>query len=239
MSKKLKDSTNFNITKFSNKLYSEFKRFKNRIDDLDIYMKEIENKISKKYKGQNYLKYLKKKVYEDVSTISAEKYKSFEKIDEDIIKYEGHFKQFLKEKEDKTIIYDIIKMYLFIKDSIYESKFYENSNAKDFFEKFKNQIMVTKLFSEEYLKKLYYYIFVNEINTIFDIINLKILNDKINLKFSKEDFINAKDKLNQKLEKNQIIFQKLIDSKYQIMENEYNKLIKDFNDGNLKVIKHR
>ena len=154
MSKKLKDSTNFNITKFSNKLYSEFKRFKNRIDDLDIYMKEIENKISKKYKGQNYLKYLKKKVYEDVSTISAEKYKSFEKIDEDIIKYEGHFKQFLKEKEDKTIIYDIIKMYLFIKDSIYESKFYENSNAKDFFEKFKNQIMVTKLFSEEYLKKI-------------------------------------------------------------------------------------
>ena len=86
---------------------------------------------------------------------------------------------------------------------------------------------------------MYYYIFVNEINTIFDIINLKILNDKINLKFSKEDFINAKDKLNQKLEKNQIIFQKLIDSKYQIMENEYNKLIKDFNDGNLKVIKHR
>ena len=80
---------------------------------------------------------------------------------------------------------------------------------------------------------------MNEINTIFDIINLKILNDKINLKFSKEDFINAKDKLNQKLEKNQIIFQKLIDSKYQIMENEYNKLIKDFNDGNLKVIKHR
>ena len=59
---------------------------------------------------------------------------------------------------------------------------------------------------------MYYYIFVNEINTIFDIINLKILNDKINLKFSKEDFINAKDKLNQKLEKNQIIFQKLIDS---------------------------
>ena len=89
-----------------------------------------------------------------MSTISAEKYKSFEKIDEDIIKYEGHFKQFLKEKEDKTIIYDIIKMYLFIKDSIYESKFYENSNAKDFFEKFKNQIMVTKLFSEEYLKKI-------------------------------------------------------------------------------------
>ena len=86
---------------------------------------------------------------------------------------------------------------------------------------------------------MYYYIFVNEINTIFDIINLKILNDKINLKFSKEDFINAKDKLNQKLEKNQIIFQKLIDSKYQIMENEYDQLIKDFNDGNLKVIKHR
>ena len=78
---------------------------------------------------------------------------------------------------------------------------------------------------------------MNEINTIFDIINLKILNDKINLKFSKEDFINAKDKLNQKLEKNKIIFQKLIDSKYQIMENEYDQLIKDFNDGNFESYK--
>ena len=52
MSKKLKDSTNFNITKFSNKLYSEFKRFKNRIDDFDIYMKEIEIKLVKNIKAK-------------------------------------------------------------------------------------------------------------------------------------------------------------------------------------------
>ena len=67
----------------------------------------------------------------------------------DISKYEIHFKQFTTEEENKKIINDIIKLYLFLKDSFKELKFYEKSNAKDFFEKFKNQIMVAKLFSEE------------------------------------------------------------------------------------------
>ena len=90
-----------------------------------------------------------KKVYEDVSTVSVEKYKNFKFVPVNLKRYEEHFKKFLINEENKSIIFDIIKMYLFMKDSICDSKFYEKSNAKDYFEKFKSQIFVPKLFYEE------------------------------------------------------------------------------------------
>ena len=76
--------------------------------------------------------------------------------------------------------------------------------------------------------------YFSEINASFDIINIKLLNDKIDLKFSKEDFIIARNNLDKKLKQNKIKFQELIDSKYKNMEDEYDKLIKDFKDGNFK-----
>ena len=60
-----------------------------------------------------------------------------------------------------------------------------------------------------------------EIYDIFELINIKILNDKIDLKFSKDDFVNAENNLNQKLKQNKIIFQELIDSMFKLMEKEY------------------
>ena len=144
--------------------------------------------------------YLKKKVYEDVSTVSVEKYKNFKFVPVNLKRYEEHFKKFLINEENKSIIFDIIKMYLFMKDSICDSKFFEKSNAKDFFEKFKNQIFISKLFYEESLKKILLN-FIIELNQTFEIIKLNILNEKIVLKFSKEDFITAKDNLNEKLKK--------------------------------------
>ena len=47
----------------------------------------------------------------------------------------------------------LLKFFLFIKDFCFESKFYEKSNSKDFFEKLKNQMLVAKIFSEDSLKK--------------------------------------------------------------------------------------
>ena len=93
--------------------------------------------------------------------------------------------------------------------------------------------MVAKLFLENSLKNVVFNYF-NEINNSFSIINIKILNNKIDLKFSKEDFIKAKNNLNQKLNKNKGIFDKLIDSKFQLMEKEYDKVINNFNNGNFK-----
>ena len=236
ISNKLKDLDNINITKFSNTLYYEFKSFMNRIKDYDNYLNEYEIKIDKKYVGKRYLMFLKKKIYEDVCTISSEKYKAFKNKEVDITNYEKHFKLFLKEEENKPIISDIIKMYLFLKDSIYESKFYEKSNAKVFFEKFKNQILVAKLFLENSLKNVvinYFY----EINKTFEIINVKILNGKICLKFKKEDFMQAKENLNNKLKKNKIIFNNLVDSKFQLMIDEYDKLIDNFKNKKFKSYK--
>ena len=71
---------------------------------------------------------------------------------------------------------------------------------RDFFEKFKNQIFIPKLFYEESLKKILVN-FIIELNQTFEIIKLNILNEKIVLKFSKEDFITAKNNLNEKLKK--------------------------------------
>ena len=93
--------------------------------------------------------------------------------------------------------------------------------------------MVTKLFLENSLKNVVLNYF-SEINDSFSIINIKILNSQIDLKFSKEDFIKAKNILNQKLNKNKGIFDKLIDSKFQLMEKEYDKVINNFNNGNFK-----
>ena len=224
---------NVNVTKFSNSLYFKYNKFAERINDYEKYLNEIENKIDKKFEGKKYLMYLKKKVYEDVSTVSVEKYKNFKFVPVNLKRYEEHFKKFLINEENKSIIFDIIKMYLFMKDSICDSKFYEKSNAKDFFEKFKNQILISKLFYEESLKKILVN-FIIELNQTFEIIKLNILNEKIVLKFSKEDFITAKDNLNEKLKKHKIQFGNLIDSKFDSMGDEYNKLIKDFNDGNFE-----
>ncbi len=91
--------------------------------------------------------------------------------------------------------------------------------------------MVTKLFLENSLKNVVLNYF-SEINDSFSIIKIKILNSQIDLKFSKEDFIKAKNILNHKLNKNKGIFDKLIDSKFQLMEKEYDKVINNFNNGN-------
>lgn len=69
-----------------------------------------------------------KKVYEDVSTVSVEKYKNFKFVPVNLKRCGEHFKKFLINEENKSIIFDIIKMYLFMKDSICDSKFYEKSN---------------------------------------------------------------------------------------------------------------
>ena len=132
---KLKEINNFNITKFSNTYYSNFKSFKSRINDYDKYLEEYENKIDKeKYKGVIFLKYLRKRVYGDVNNISTENYSNY-KIDKsvDIKKYKNHFTKYLNDNENESIILDIIKMYLFIKDSLLNTKLYIDSNAQNFF----------------------------------------------------------------------------------------------------------
>ena len=236
ISNKLKDLENINITKFSNIIYSEFKSFKNKVNDFDNYLNQYEIKIDKKYEAKKHLLLLRKKVYEDVCMISSEKYKNFKNKQIDIKKYKKHFIRFLKEESNNSIIDDIIKMFLFIKDFCFESKFYEKSNSKDFFEKLKNQMLVAKIFSEDSLKKVLVRYFL-EANRAFELINIKINNNKIHLLFSKQDFIEAKNNLDKTLEDNKIIFDKEITDKYQNMEKQYDKLINDFNNGNFKSYK--
>lgn len=232
----MKDLENINITKFSNTLYSESKSFMNKVNDFDNYLNQYEIKIDKKYEDKKRLLLLRKKVYEDVCMISSEKYKSFKNKQIDISKYRKHFIRFLKEESNNSIINDIIKMFLFIKEFCFESKFHEKSNSKDFFEKLKNQMLVTKIFSEESLKKFIVNYFI-EANRAFELINIKINNNKIHLLISKKDFIEAKNSLDKTLEENKIIFGKEITDKFQSMEKQYDKLINDFNNGNFKSYK--
>ena len=134
----LKNADNINATKFSNKLYNDFIIFKNRVNNFELFIEYYDKKIDKNiYQGKKYLLYLKKKIYAEVSAISLEKYKIFNKPSENIENLQNYFKNYLYANENITIINDIIKMYLFIKDSVYDSKFYIESNAKDFFEKFR------------------------------------------------------------------------------------------------------
>ena len=237
ISKKIKDSNNVNVTKFSNKFYSDFKLFKNRIDDFDKYIEEYEKKIDKKYEGKKYLLYLRKRVHDDVVDISIEKYKNFKQTTDDMTTYQKRFETFLKEDDrNKSIIDDIIKMYLFLKSSTEDSKFYVKSNAKDFFDKFKAQILISQEFYKNNLKKILVE-YLLTLNKIFNNINLKSLFDKIDLKFRKDDFTQALNNLNKKLIEKKEEFKKIIDSKLNLMEKEYDQLIKDFKDGNFRSYK--
>ena len=75
------------------------------------------------------------------------------KISVNIDKYILYFKKYMNEYENIKIIEEIIKMYLFIKDYIYRAKYSIESNAKDFFVKFK-KIISSKLFYDESLKRI-------------------------------------------------------------------------------------
>ena len=64
----LKNTDNINITKFSNKLYSYFKNYKNRTNNFDKFIEFYGNE--KKFTGKKYLLYLRKRINADVSSIS-------------------------------------------------------------------------------------------------------------------------------------------------------------------------
>ena len=55
ISNKLKDLDNINITKFSNTLYSEFKSFMKRINNIQNYLEEYGMQNYKNYVGKKYL----------------------------------------------------------------------------------------------------------------------------------------------------------------------------------------
>ena len=197
-------------------------------------LKNMKKKIDKKYEGKKYLLYLRKRVHDDVVDISIEKYKNFKQTPDDMTKYQKRFETFLKEDDrNKSIIDDIIKMYLFLKSSTEDSKFYVKSNAKDFFDKFKAQILISQEFYKNNLKKILVE-YLLTLNKIFNNINLKSAFDKIDLKFRKDDFTQALNNLNKKLIEKKEEFKKIIELKLNLMEKEYDQLIKDFKDGNFR-----
>ena len=231
---KLKEMNNFNITKFSNKSYSDFKNFKNRINDYDKYLESYESKKeAQKYKGKNYLKFLRKQVYNDVCDLSSEKYKEFKCNKEDFEKYKEHFKPYLNDNDNESIILEIIKMYLFMKNSVKYSKYYIKSNAEDFFKSFENQIKITQMFYNNSLKSILFEL-IGKINISFEFIKIRLLNDKIATMFKKEDFEQAKNELNEKLKKTLIENNTLIDSQLKLIIAECDQLIQNFKDGNFK-----
>ena len=231
---KLKEINNFNITKFSNKLYSDFKSYKNKIKDYDKYLEFYENKIDvTKYQGINYLKYLRKQVYGDVNDISLDKYKTYQINSENIEKFKKHFKLYLYDSKNKSIILDIIKMYLFLKDSYKETKIYIKSNAQDFLRCLEKQITTSQLFYKDSLKAILFE-FIKKINTSFEFLLLKLLNDKIDSRFKKEDFTRTREEINEKLFKTQEENKKIIKSKYESMISQFDNLIKDIKDNKCK-----
>ena len=94
--------------------------------------------------------------------------------------FKKYFKNYLSENENIDIINDIVKMYLFINDYIYSSKIYIESNAKDFFQKFKNQLNLSKYFYEESLKTLAIKYLYNLYQS-FEFMKINILHEEIDL----------------------------------------------------------
>ena len=230
----LKNADNINVTKFSNKLYSEFIIYKNRINNFNDFIGYYEKKIDKNtFQGRKYLLYLKKRIYSEVCSISLEKYKNYNQSLENTDNLKKYFNNYLSVNENINVIEDIIKMYLFIKDSIEDSKFYIESNAKDFFEKFKNQLILSKFFYEESLKTLAIKYLLN-LYSCFEFIKIKIFQDKIDLKFTKEEFINTKKNLKNEYDNESKKVKEFIDSTIKSMKSVYNNLLDEIDKGNIK-----
>ena len=124
-------------------------------------------------------------------------------------------------------------MYLFIKDSVYDSKFYIESNAKDFFEKFKKQLILSKYFYEESLKTLAIKYLFN-LYSSFEFMKIKIFQDEIDIKFTNEEFIETKKNL-ENVHKNETIkIKEFIDSTIKSMKNEYDNLLNEVKEGKIK-----
>ena len=124
-------------------------------------------------------------------------------------------------------------MYLFIKDSVYDSKFYIESNAKDFFERFKNQLILSKYFYEESLKTLAIKYLFN-LYSSFEFMKIKIFQDEIDIKFTNEEFIETKKNL-ENVHKNETIkIKEFIDSTIKSMKKVYDNLLNDIKEGNIK-----
>ncbi len=228
----LKDVDNINITKFSNELYSKFKDLKNRVNDYSKFIKYYESNIDKKLNNKTYLLTLRKKIYSIVCSISSEMYNNY-KILDNIDKYKIYFQEYMNEYENIEIIEEIIKMYLFIKDYIYKSKFYIESNAKDFFLKFKKELISSKVFYDESLKRLAIKYLINLYQN-FEFMQIRILEESIDVKFTKEEFIQTKKKIELKYENEKEEIKKNIDSTILSMKNEYDSCINDLKNGNYK-----
>lgn len=124
-------------------------------------------------------------------------------------------------------------MYLFLNDSIYDSKFYKESNAKDFFDKFKNQLILSKYFYEESLKTLAIKYLLN-LYSSFEFMKIKIFQDEIDIKFTNEEFLETRKRL-ENVHKNETKQIKgFIDSTIKSMKNEYDNLINEIKKGNIK-----
>ena len=206
----LKNADNINATKFSNKLYNDFTIFKNRVNNFELFIEYYDKKIDKNlYQGKKYLLYLKKKIHAEVYSISLEKYKNYNKSLENIDNLQNYFKNYLYANENIPIIKDIIKMYFFIKDSVYDSKLYIESNAKDFFEKFKNQLILSKYFYEESLKTLAIK-YLLKLYSCFELMKIKIFQEEIDIKFTNEEFLETKKNLENVLKNETIKIKNLL-----------------------------
>ena len=230
----LKNSDNINVTKFSNKLYEDFIMFKNRVNNFELFIEFYNKTIDKnKYQGKKYLLFLKKKIYTEICSISLTKYKNYNISSVNVDNLKNYFKNYLTSNENITIVEDIIKMYLFIKDSMYESKIYIESNAKDFFDKFKNQLILSKYFYEESLKTLAIKYLLN-LYSSFEFMKIKILQDEIDIKFTNEEFLETKKKL-ENVHKNETKeIKEFINSTIKSMKNEYDHLKEEIEKGNIK-----
>ena len=229
----LKNADNINVTKFSNKLYHEYKIFKNRVDNFDSFIEFFEKKIDKKvYQGKNYLLKLIKQIKPYINSISNEKYKCYINS-QNIDKFKQYFQEYMISNGNIPLIENIIKMYLFIKDFIYYTKIYIESNAQDFFNRIKNQFILSNFFYEESLKTLAIKYLLN-LYSSFEFMKIKILQEEIDIKFTNEEFIQTKEKLENeyKIEKEEI--KKYIDSTIISMKNEYEILIDEIEKGKTK-----
>ena len=239
---------NFNINKFSSKLFHIYLEFSNKyIKDFESFLsyilenlikdeskKKIKNygeflnlinNISKKLKFQINKKFIKNndiaKEY-DLKLQNDILYKAFKSLQLDINDNNNIY-----EEEFYKIVKEIYSNYLYINDN---HKFQNQrvlSNANNFFESLNKLFKDSYEYTENQFKK-YFNLFIESFNDLFVLIDLKIYGDQINnqLIYNKIDKKNTelKEKTN-KLYKNSL---ELIKNERKDFEEKNQKIINDF-----------
>jgi hypothetical protein len=219
---KKKDIDDFNVNKFSSKLYNYYREFKTKyIKDFELFIKYIIDntvKMEERKKIKNYLEFLNL-MNKITKKITFQINRKLAKKNEDKIIYNSNINDILfnaykslnlescsfdDNSDNFKIIKEIYSNYLYIKNNYKFQNQCVLSNARDLFKSLYKLFKDSYEFTEKQFEK-YFYLFVQKFNNLFILIDIKIFGNQFKTQL-------IVDKIPTLINKTKIIYRNSLDN---------------------------